>query len=288
VSERLEAAAFAWQRSRETCARDAATGESCRWHHGLWPWLRVFGLATSPALFAEFYAAAFARALARAPSPRVLVSGAADFEMLARVGAACARGRIAAEIVCADLCETPLALGRWWAEGRGLPVETVRGDVLALESSTPFDVICSDSFLGQFAPAARERLVARWAALAATGGALITVNRLRPDADPERRVGFSAEQARAFVARVCEAAASLPAAARPDPAELAREAARYAERQGAWPVRSAEEIAALLARGGFAIESLEVAPIAGEAAGPTAPTLAGGALYARVVARRRT
>ena len=85
VSALLAAAQYAWELSRRSCRVDPATGESCRWHHGLWPWLRLMSLNTSPALFADFYAAALARALERGSAPRVLVSGAADFEMLAQV-----------------------------------------------------------------------------------------------------------------------------------------------------------------------------------------------------------
>jgi len=287
MSERIEAAALAWEISRQTCSVDPATGESCRWHHGLWPWLSVMGLSTSPTRFSEFYRAAFARALAGSGEARVLVSGAADLEMLARVESACAACGVAPDVTAIDLCETPLALSRRYGERRGLRITSERSDVLAYTPAARFDIVCSDSFLGQFAPPARERLIARWASLLRPGGSVITVNRLRPDADPERRVAFSHEQARAFVESVRSAAEQLPARARPPLAELATEAARYARRQGAWPVRSAAELEALFARGGFEVVRLEIAPIAGAPPLATAPTVAGGAPYARIEARLR-
>jgi SAM-dependent methyltransferase len=245
------------------------------------------GLSTSPARFADFYRAAFARALADGGAARILVSGAADLDMLSQVDLACAATAVTAEIRVIDLCETPLALCRWYAERRGLRVATERSDVLSYAPAAPFDVVCSDSFLGQFPPPTRERLIARWASLLRPGGSVITVNRLRPDADPMRRVEFSAEQARAFVEAVRRGAAKIPPAARPPLEEISAEAARYARRQGAWPLRSAAELEALFARGGFEIARLEVAPIAGEAPGTTAPTVAGGAPYARIEARLR-
>jgi len=287
VSERIEAAALAWELSRQTCAVDPGTGESCRWHHGLWPWLGLVGLSTSPSRFSEFYRAAFARALAGRREARILVSGAADLEMLAQLDGACAACGVAPDVTAIDLCETPLALSRRYAERRGLRVASERSDILAYAPPARFDVVCSDSFLGQFAPLARERLVARWASLLRPGGSAITVNRLRPDADPERRVEFSAEQARAFVESVRSAAEQLPARARPPLEELVAEAARYARRQGAWPVRSAAELEALFARAGFEAVRIEVAPIAGAASRATAPTVAGGAPYARIEARLR-
>jgi SAM-dependent methyltransferase len=266
---------------------DPATGESCRWHHGLWPWLRLMGLATSPARFAEFYRAAFEGEIARSGAARVLLSGAADFEMLAQAASAFAARGVVPELTLIDLCETPLAQSRRYAERSGIRMTTQRVDLLEYAAEHRFDAISSDSFLGQFTPRDRERLIARWASLLRPGGAVITVNRLRPDADPERRVGFSEEQAHDFVAAVTQAALALPEAQRPEPGELAACAARYAARQGAWPVRSAAELEALFARGGFEIAQLEVGPIAGEAARPSAPTLAGGSHYARVVARKR-
>jgi SAM-dependent methyltransferase len=287
VTERFDTAAFAWTLSRATCAVDPATGESCRWHHGLWPWLRALGLSTSPARFAEFYRAAFARALAGRRSARVLVSGAADPEMVAQVDLACAACDVVPEVVAIDLCETPLALTRRYAERRGLRALTVRSDVLDYAADARFDVVCSDSFLGQFAPPARERLVARWAALLAPGGTLITVNRLREGADPLRRVAFTSAQAEEFVATVRRAAEGLAAEARPPIDELVAEAARYAQRQGAWPVASAADVETLFERGGFARPRIAVAPIAGQPLRATAPTLAGGAPYARVEARLR-
>lgn len=283
----LESAALTWQLSRSSCAVDPAAGESCRWHHGLWPWLRLMSLATSPARFATFYGAAFAREIPHGAAARVLLSGAADFELLAQVARAFAARGAVPELTAIDLCETPLAQSRRYAERAGLRIATQRTDVLDYSAERPFDAITSDSFLGQFPPQDRERLIARWAALLRPGGAVITVNRLRPNADPERRVGFSAEQARDFVAAVSQAARAVPELLRPEPGELAECAARYAARQGAWPVRSAEEVEALFARGGFEMAQLEVGPIAGEPARATAPTLAGGSHYARMVAHRR-
>ena len=246
----LENAVRAWKLSRGSCRVDPASGESCRWHHGLWPWLRLMGLNTSPARFAEFYGAALSRAVAGDAAPRILISGAADFEMLAQVASACGARAASAQLCLIDLCETPLAQGRWYAERSGLQLTTQPSDILEFASEPPLDAICSDSILGQFSPEARERLIARWASLLRPSGKVITVNRLRPDADPDRRVVFSAEQAAAFVASVGAAAQTLPPAVRPEPAELAECAARYAARQGAWPVRSAAEVEALFARCG--------------------------------------
>ena len=55
-----EAARLAREQAPALCRRDAATGTSCDWHHGLWPTLRLLGLATAPALHGEFLRTALA------------------------------------------------------------------------------------------------------------------------------------------------------------------------------------------------------------------------------------
>src|SRR5262245_36311726 len=86
----------------QLCHKDPASGESCAWQHGLWQYLRILGMNHSPRAHAAFLLEALA-ATAR-PGMRVLVSGAADYSMLAHVLAATR----AAEVTVLDVCETPL------------------------------------------------------------------------------------------------------------------------------------------------------------------------------------
>ena len=44
----LESAPLARQMAPRLCRRDSATGESCAWIHGLWQYLRLLGLASTP------------------------------------------------------------------------------------------------------------------------------------------------------------------------------------------------------------------------------------------------
>ena len=61
-----------------------------------------------------------------------------------------------------DLCATPLRLNEWYAARHGLAVRAVCSDILAFAQASPFDMICTHSFLGRFAPEVRPKLVARW------------------------------------------------------------------------------------------------------------------------------
>lgn len=278
-----ESAALAWRLAPQHCRPLPPAGEPCSWNHGLWQTLRLLDLITAPVHHAEFYRLAFAPLAGR---PKILVAAAADYGMLAQVLAACAGRGVTPEVTVIDVCETPLALCRWYAERAGVAIETQRTDVLDFGGTARYDAICTHSFLGQLPPAARARLVASWHRLLRAGGRVATVNRLRPGAAPEPRIGFSAAQAHAFVRNVVEAAAgrALPM----DAAALEQAAARYAARQGAWPIASLEELRRLFEQAGFALERLSSAPVRGLArqhavSGPTAP---GAAEYAWIVAAR--
>jgi SAM-dependent methyltransferase len=245
---------------------------NCAWFHGAWQVLRRLGLNTTP----EHHASFFRRWLAGQTPRRVLVSGAADYGMLARIASPALR------ITVLDRCPTPLALNRWYARRRGIRIATARADILEYRAPQRFDVICTHSFLGQFTPRRRVRLLEAWHALLRPGGLVLTVNRLRPGAGT-RWLGFSPEQS-ALLQRLARRRAAAVGAPPSRLAELARD---YAGRMGAWPIRSEQELTALFERGGFAIGELVARPVVLRA-GPklSGPTTPGGAIYACIAARR--
>ena len=52
------------------CRCDSATGKTCAWNHGLWQFLRLMGLALSPANHAVFYRSAIETVTARRSANR--------------------------------------------------------------------------------------------------------------------------------------------------------------------------------------------------------------------------
>ena len=274
-----EAAQLAREQAPALCRRDAATGSSCDWHHGVWPTLRLLGMVTAPALHGEFLRAALAGVAAE--RPRVLLSGAADHALLAQVLAAF--GTRAPEVTVLDICETPLLLNRWYAERAGTRIATQRSNILEFDAPAAFDAVCTHAFLGNFDTAQRSALASKWHALLRPGGKVVTVNRLRPGHEAQW-TAFSVEQVWAYRARVEEAAAAralqLP--------RLGQAAERYASRQTIFPLGSAAELRALFERAGFGIEQLAVATLPAAARQQvSAPTVPGGDSYALLVAVRR-
>ena len=184
-----ESAPLALDMAARACRVDPATGERCDWSHGLWQFLRVFRLVGSIEYHTTFYrdALALVDAVHGGARPRVLISGASDYGVLARVLWAFRGREMEPDITVVDLCETPLELNRWYAARERCEITTVAADITAFRSARPFDAICADSFLGRFAPDARAALAKRWHALLRPGGTALVINRLRADADGAAR-----------------------------------------------------------------------------------------------------
>ena len=283
----VESAPLARQLAARLCRTDPETCLRCDWNHGLWQYLRMLGLVTSPAHHAAFFRHGLGSVRPAADPLRILVSGSADYGMLAQVLAALApfeAGEISVTVV--DICATPLALNRWYAGRAGRRIETVQCDILEHSAAEPYDVVCAHAFLAMFPAERRPALLGRWHSLLRPGGRVITVNRLRPTHDTPA-VAFAGDQAREFCELVRARALALGDRLPIDPLELQREAARYASRQTVHPVRSAEEVRALFEDAGFRVEHLGCEPVASAERNPiSAPTVPGAADYARVIAIR--
>lgn len=282
----LAAAALARLAAPGLCRRDPATGTDCAWYHGLWPSLRALGVVTTPATHAAFFAEVLGARAGEGGAPRVLVSGGADHATAALMLDACRRTGQSADITFVDICETPLLLAAAFAAGVGARLTTVCSDILAFEAEDPFDVVCTHSFLGYFAPPERARLAARWRALLRPGGAVVTIHRVRPGAGVAP-VGFGADEARAFETKTRRAAEREGGGLGIGSAALAAAARLYAERFRIHPVASEDALRALFADAGFRVDRLDVRAVPGKAraaaAGPTTPE---SARYAHVVATR--
>jgi SAM-dependent methyltransferase len=270
----------------DLCRKDPASGEDCAWYHGPWQYFRVLDLVTAPPDHADFLLDALG-SLARADGyRRILVSGAADYSMPAHVLWAYAKGSAVADVTVVDICETPLFLTKWYAETRSARLQTQACDILDYETERSFDVLCTHSFLGNFAADQRRDVIAKWRDLLRPGGKVITVNRVRPANAPEK-VRFTREQAAEFREAVLREARVRRDILGVDPEELASCAQTYAESKRTHPIKSREEIIELFEGGGFAIERFELGGVPGKfGKRPSGPTAPGDAEYARIVASR--
>jgi len=282
----LESAPLAREAAPRLCRLDPETGENCSWYHGFWQYLRALRLVTTPEHHAQFFREAFGVAAATSDRPRVLISGAVDYGILAYVLWACRQNSVSPSITVVDLCETPLFLNRWYAERVACGIETRATNILDYDAPAAFDAICAHSFFGFFEPRERSRLATKWRGLLKPGGIAIAVNRVRRAAAGSR-LGFSAEQARAFREKVIGKAQTMRKELDIEPLALGRLAEAYAARQRIHPVRSEEEIRRMFEDAGLRVERLtEVADSKAATNGVSGPTTLEGASYACIVARK--
>ena len=231
------------------CPGDPNAADACVWYHRVWQYLRLFEIITSIRTNTAFLVETFDRLASR--HPRVLVSGSADYGMLAHLAHAY-KGR-PLDVTVVDLCPTTLHLNRWYADRFGFDLQTVQSNMLEFASERPFDLVCTHNFVGRFDLVARRRLVDRWHALLRPGGVVVTTQRIRPNGR-EAIARYTPDEIRELVARVTAAATtyrgSLPA--RPD--ELGRATYEYALRKGGHVIRSTREISDVFEASGFEVD----------------------------------
>jgi hypothetical protein len=264
-----------------------AIGPDCGWYHGTWQYLRALGVLKTAGGHATFFRDTLCALAARHDVRRVLISGAADDAMALIAIEAFRESSAALELTVIDRCETPLALSQWSAAREGADVRTCRCNVLEFDSPAPFDLIMTSSFLAFVDDAHRPQLFAGWSSLLRAGGKLLFTNRLRPGA-PDAPVGFSNEQAEKFCSRVQREAECLQHVLGVDPALLTGWSREYAARLTAFPLRSVDEVNALLKDTGFAPDSLDTAMLQEERAADTqaGPSSTGRGDYVRVLATK--
>src|SRR5690606_34048480 len=69
-----ESAPVARELAARLCRVDPGSGESCAWYHGLWQFLRLMKLVTTPEHHADFYREALGKAAREGESRNVLIA----------------------------------------------------------------------------------------------------------------------------------------------------------------------------------------------------------------------
>jgi hypothetical protein len=243
------------------CRPDGPARETCRWTHGVWPYLRLFRMAPAPDRHARFLFEALGALARTGEFPRVLISATCDYAMLAHLVYAYGREKAALDVTVVDRCETPLALCRWYAKLIGRRVETQAADIFRYQASAPFDVICTDSLLSRFPSGRRRALAARWRALLRPGGKVITATRLEPDWTPPMAC-YTTRQKRLLGERVQQLAQRWREFLHVDPRELAADARRVARETRTYSLRSRPEVETLFMRAGFSFDRFTLAHVA--------------------------
>jgi len=139
------------------CKGSYMSHEDCSWYHCSWQYLRIFNMVSTPTWHAEFYLGGIERLANDQKHSRAIISGTADYSMLAHVLWAFKRAAANHSVTVIDTCETPLLLCRWFAKYIGEEVYTTKDDILHVEPNSPFDLLVTDAFLTRFSPALRPQ-----------------------------------------------------------------------------------------------------------------------------------
>jgi SAM-dependent methyltransferase len=243
-----ESAPVAWALAGAHCARDPQSADSCFWYHRVWQYLRLLDIITSIRTNTPFLLGTLQRL---APShPRVLISGSADYAMLAHLRQA--YGARPLDVTMLDRCATPVAVNQWYAARYGMTMTPVCGDALAAETDRPFDLVCTHNFVGRFDPASRRRLIDRWHAVLRPGGVVVTTQRVRPG-ERGRHASYSEAAARVLAGKVVEAAKAYAGPVGVPFDELGDATYEYALRKRAYAITSAAEIVDAFESAGFEV-----------------------------------
>lgn len=261
-----------------SCTHDHVDGESCAWYHGPWSALRVLDVVSSPTWHKDFYIRALEE-IRTNPVRRVLISGAADFSMLAFIYAAW-KGLPAPRVDVVDLCRTPLDACQWYARRSGATVAVHQQDILAgftadvpSDGGCKFELIVADALLTRFDSREAGDVLANWYSTLRPGGAVITTVRLHP----RDRFIRSEQSVDLFVGRVTELARRHHETLKIGVAELTEAARQYAWNMTSFDHGDVDHVTKMFTAAGFDVVGCEKALVAGE----IVPTE-----YARICARR--
>jgi hypothetical protein len=257
------------------CQGDYVSPGDCSWYHSVWQYLRIFDMVSTPTWHEQFYLDALSRLAAEGGSDRILISGTADYSMLAHVLRAYRRAGRSPHVVVVDLCETPLLLCRWYGKYAGQRVEAIRGDIFQFTGEEPFDLIVSDAFLTRFDDRQSTQLLRKWADLLRQEGSAITTVRI--GSNPRGATSKATpEQAEAFRKRALGEARKWRGFLDRSPEEIAEMAHSYAEQMTSHAVGSAVDLRGAFEAAGFAVHS-QIAEVPGELVATD---------YARVIATK--
>ncbi|MBR7832869.1 hypothetical protein KDL01_06325 [Actinospica durhamensis] len=267
------------------CA-DNYSGRNCSWYHGAWQYLRLFGMVSNPGWHADFFrnelmrlldehawrskpAGAAGAGTSQEPDgsgerPRILITGTADYSMLAFVIEAWQRSRHEAtdrrpdpRIDVLDICPTPLLACRWYAN-HVVPFQIGTHEADIRKESTVktlcsevdgYHLIVTDAFLTRFDDIDASVVLNRWADLLAPGGHVVTTVRLHPEDQP----GDGLDEITEFTMRARGIARRWKPQLRSSIDAICDDAREYARRITSTDLGGKQEVVGLFNAAGFEI-----------------------------------
>ena len=236
--------------ARRLCPKPDSQDGTCFTYHRVWPYLRSLRLKKAAWGRSRHYVSSF-RALARQGFKKIMISGCADYSLLAHVLFAYRAEEVEPIITVLDLCETPLFINQWYAKRHQTSISTIARSITDYQNDSFFDVITTDNFMHQFRPGERARILDRWRELLCSGGRIVTAQSVQ--IDEEHREPRDAKERSARILRTAEAQREILDIA---PTELADLATRYDNTRVRHPRASTAELTSLFEAHGFTVDEV--------------------------------
>ncbi|MCB9112238.1 MAG: class I SAM-dependent methyltransferase [Anaerolineales bacterium] len=249
----LQSAPLMEMLSSYLCNGGSMDRDNCSWYHSAWQYLRLLDLVSTPSWHPNFYINRLVDDVTKGETRRVLITGTADYSVLAYVIEAFNQVDVKCEITVLDLCETPLHICRWYAATKGYNIRTIRADLLEFEEDVHFDKIVTDAFLTRFNDIDKPRILKKWYDLLGENGSIVTTVRLEGKTNQEP-IGSSVNQITDFSKRAKDLAEIWYTFVRKPPEYVASLAEEYARHMVSFSVPDAETVKKLFIDAGFRIQ----------------------------------
>lgn len=249
--------------SGAVCSGSYLSPDDCSWYHGVWQYLRIFDLVSTPTWHPNLYLPELKALAQEVVNASVLISGTADYSTLAHVLHAFDYAHKPCRITVLDICQSPLILCQWYARRQKHRIDTVQADIFAYNADDTFDAIVTDAFLTRFNVEERARVIEKWAHLLRAGGRVVTTVRIHGPNVQDPAIP-RADQVDKFRTRALQAAKRWQDFLPLTPEQLAIKAQRYAERMISHPIASADEIRDEFIEQGFSFTHFDQIQVKGE------------------------
>ena len=212
IDEPLERSApLAFETAQRLC--EGEEGNDCRAYHSIWQYMRYLDVWRAIRTDGPLFVAAAEQLARNGRLSRALVSGSADYSMLAHITHGGRRGGASPAVDVLDRCATSVQMNKWYAAERKLDARVFQSKALSFQPDRQYDLICAHTFLTLQPFAERPALFRKWSEWLLPGGRLCLSDRVStldtpPDAAArERRVEKIASD---MLARMAERGVKLP------------------------------------------------------------------------------
>lgn len=241
---------FSHTLSRQVCAGSYLDEVDCSWYHGAWQYLRLFDMVSAPTWHEDFYTGKLRESASCNENVDILISGTADYTILAIVFEALSEQKKKPNITVLDACRTPLILCEWYGIQSGLEISTSKKNILAIDNPTPeFDIIIADAFLTRFDESSKTNAIETWYGMLKPGGTVITT--IRIEEEVEESIGSKSDEIKDFGERALKNAESMSEELYVSPEVIRQLSIRYAENIISYPVSSVDDARNLFQPHGF-------------------------------------